>query len=112
MGFWGFTGDMEIQREREKGGRCGGRFPVDGHRAMREVTWDATGGVVARKKFSEAAYRRDNVGKVGVWWAFGNIKKTCPDRRWLTFAVAGVSLAADVGKVYWNRIGAVFGGGM
>jgi hypothetical protein len=66
MGFWGFTGDMEIQRERKKGGRCGGRFPVDGHRAMREVTWDATGGVVARKKFSEAAYRRDNVRKLRV----------------------------------------------
>lgn len=33
---------------------------------MREVTWDATGGVVARKKFSEAAYRRDNVRKLRV----------------------------------------------
>lgn len=79
---------------------------------MREVTWDTTGGVVARKKFSEAAYRRANVCKVRVWWAFGNIKKMCPCRCWLTFAVAGVSLEGDVDKVYWNRIGTVFGGGM
>ena len=42
---------------------------------MREVTWDATGGVVARKKISEAADRRDNRTKVGTWLSFGNIKK-------------------------------------
>lgn len=44
---------------------------------MHEVTWDATAGVVARKKISEAANRRDSEWKVGVWWAFGNIKKSC-----------------------------------
>jgi hypothetical protein len=109
MGFWGFTGDMEIQREREKGGRCGGRFPVDGHRAMREVTWDATGGVVARKKISEAANRRDSGGKVRVCRAFGNIKKSCCDRCRLTFVAAGVSFAADVDTVYGNRGGVVLG---
>lgn len=68
---------MEIRREREKRGTARGRFPVDGHRAMHEVTWDATAGVVARKKISEAANRRDSEWKVGVWWAFGNIKKSC-----------------------------------
>jgi hypothetical protein len=71
MGFWGFTGDMEIQREHEKRGRRGGRFPVDCHRAMRDVTWDPTGGMVARKNISEAAYRRDNeeecAGLAGIW---------------------------------------------
>ena len=44
---------------------------------MREVTWDATGGVVARKEISEAANRRDNERKLRVWRAFGNIKKSC-----------------------------------
>lgn len=51
MWFWGFTEDMEIRRERGKGGRRGGRFPVgDLHRAGRELTWGETGGVVAGEK--------------------------------------------------------------
>lgn len=76
---------------------------------MREVTWDATGGVVARKKISEAANRRDNVGKLRVCRAFGNIKKSCCDRCRLTFAAAGVSFAPDVDTVYGNRGGVVLG---
>jgi hypothetical protein len=50
MGFWCFTEDMEIRRGREKGGRRGGRFRSVFHRVRREVTWDATGGVVAGEK--------------------------------------------------------------
>jgi hypothetical protein len=46
------------------------------------------------------------------WRAFGNPKKTGGERRWLTFAARGVSFAVDVDKVYWNRVGAVFSGGM
>ena len=76
---------------------------------MREVTGDAAVGVVARKKISEAANRRDSAGKVRVCRAFGNIKKSCCDRCRLTFAAVGVSFAEDVDTVYGNCGGVVLG---
>jgi len=73
--FWGFTDDMEIRRELGKGGRSGGRI-----RSL--LPSRAAGGDVGCNRWHggkgedpEAADRRDNVGKMWAWRAFGNIKK-------------------------------------
>lgn len=74
--FWGFTEDMEIHREREKGGRRGGRFRslIPSRAAGDDVGFDRWRG--GKGEDPEAANRRDNGVKMRAWRGFGNIKKT------------------------------------
>jgi len=81
IGFWVFTGDMEIRRELEKGGGRGGRFRswIPSRGAGVDVGFDWWRG--GKGEDPEAANRRDNEANMWAWWAFGNPKKTGGERR-------------------------------
>jgi hypothetical protein len=72
--FWGFTDDMEIHREHEKGGRCGGRFRslIPSRAAGDDLGFDRWRG--GKGEDPEAANRRDNGVKMRALSAVGNIK--------------------------------------
>jgi len=81
IGFWVFTGDMEIRRELEKTGTARGRFRswIPSRGAGGDVGFDWWRG--GKGEDPEAANRRDNEANMWAWWAFGNPKKTGGDSR-------------------------------